>query len=139
MAQRPRLAVLIDGENISAERVEFLFGRIRTLGSIVVSRVYGAPGQLQGWDKVQAQYKIKSRKNEPLKRKRDIADVTLAIDALRLLHEREVDAFCIVSSDGGFAALARYIRDRSKRVYGFGEPKAPQCLRNACCGKYTDL
>ena len=138
MAQKQRVAVLIDGENISAGYAKHLFQTIDGIGDACVRRVYGNRRHLQGWDKIQAKYRIESRKNWQLIRKKNSTDYTLIIDAITLLHREECDVFCIVSSDGDFSPLAHYIRQSNKQVHGFGETKAPDCLKTACT-KFVEL
>jgi NYN domain len=138
MAQKLRLAVLIDGENISAEYAGTLFDEIAKLGDASLRQVYGNRNHLQGWAKVQAKHRIKSRKNGPLIGKKNPTDFTLIIDAITLLHRGGFDGFCIVSSDSDFSPLACYIRNSKKRVFGFGERKASKSLRDAC-GQYVEL
>src|SRR5215813_8688561 len=58
--------------------------------------------------------------------------VALIIDAMDLLHTRELGGFCLVSSDSDFTRLATRIREDGLPVYGFGEEKTPRSFINAC-------
>ena len=49
-----------------------------------------------------------------------------------LLYSGNVDAFCIVSSDGDFTRLVMRLRESGKRVYGIGARKTPKPFQNAC-------
>lgn len=49
-----------------------------------------------------------------------------------LLHSKNVDGFCLVSSDSDFTRLATRIREAGLIVYGFGEEKTPEAFRSAC-------
>jgi len=49
-----------------------------------------------------------------------------------LLYTRNLNGFCIVSSDSDFTRLASRIRESGLVVYGFGEKKTPPSLINAC-------
>jgi uncharacterized LabA/DUF88 family protein len=49
-----------------------------------------------------------------------------------LLHSKNVDGFCIVSSDSDFTRLATRIREAGLIVYGFGQKKTPEPFRAAC-------
>lgn len=138
MAPSPRVAVLIDGENVSAAFAAHLFREVEKLGDASIRRVYGKRESLQGWDKIQAKYRIKSRRNGPPILRKNPTDFTLIVDAITLLHRKECDVFCIVSSDGDFSPLAHYIRQSNRKVYGFGESKAPKCVRDAC-SKFIEL
>jgi len=56
----------------------------------------------------------------------------LIIDAMDLLHTRELGGFCLVSSDSDFTRLATRIREDGLVVYGFGEQKTPRPFISAC-------
>jgi uncharacterized LabA/DUF88 family protein len=49
-----------------------------------------------------------------------------------LLYAKQVQGFCIVSSDSDFTRLASRIREAGIPVYGFGERKTPKPFINAC-------
>ena len=56
----------------------------------------------------------------------------MVIDAMDLLHSGRLDGFCLVSSDSDFTRLASRLREQGADVYGFGEQKTPESLRQAC-------
>ena len=60
------------------------------------------------------------------------SDATLIIDAMDILYSKNIDGFCIVSSDSDFTRLIMRIREDGKVVYGMGEKKSPKALINAC-------
>jgi uncharacterized LabA/DUF88 family protein len=51
---------------------------------------------------------------------KNASDSALIIDAMDLLHTRELGGFCLVSSDSDFTRLATRIREDGLPVYGFG-------------------
>lgn len=59
--QLPRLAVLIDAENISPRIAQRLFEEIATFGEASVRRIYGdfAEERLKGWAQVLADHAIR--------------------------------------------------------------------------------
>jgi uncharacterized LabA/DUF88 family protein len=58
--------------------------------------------------------------------------MAMTIDAMDILYTKNIDAFCIVSSDCDFTPLVMRILSEGKIVYGFGERKAPDPFVNAC-------
>jgi uncharacterized LabA/DUF88 family protein len=56
----------------------------------------------------------------------------MIIDAMDILYAREVDGFCLVSSDSDFTKLATRLREAGKHVYGIGEKKTPDPFIVAC-------
>ena len=52
--------------------------------------------------------------------------------------QKDVDGFCIVSSDSDFTRLVSRLRESGKMVIGMGENKTPEPFRKAC-DKFTIL
>ncbi len=63
---------------------------------------------------------------------KNATDSSLIIDAMDLLYTRDLDGFCLVSSDSDFTRLAARLREAALTVYGFGEQKTPKPLVAAC-------
>src|SRR5436190_16513276 len=70
--------------------------------------------------------------NSVIRSAKNASDSALIIDAMELLHTRELGGFCLVSSDSDFTRLATRIREDGLPVYGFGEEKTPRSFINAC-------
>lgn len=130
----PRLAVLIDADNTSHQIVDGLFDEIAQLGEASVRRIYGdfASPHLKGWAGLLARYAIVPQQQFAYTSGKNASDITMVIDAMDLLHNGLVDGFCLVSSDSDFTRLASRIREQGLDVYGFGEAKTPESLRQAC-------
>lgn len=129
----PRLAVLIDGENVSAKLAQQLFEEIAGLGEASVRRIYGdfSGGKMSNWAAVQADFGILPQ-HFPTVSGKNSSDIAMVIDAMDLLHSGRFDGFCLVTADGDFTRLAARIREHGKDVFGFGERKAPKGLVQAC-------
>ncbi len=123
-----QLAVLIDGENISASIADELFREIGQLGEVRDRRVYARPQT--PWAATLALHAIRlcpishSGKNS--------ADIALVIDAMDMIHAGGIDGLCIASTDSDFAALAVRARQSSIKVFGFGAAKQDSPFRQAC-------
>jgi len=127
-AKLARVAVLVDGENVShLLATEILLGAGRS-GKVTVRRVYGDVALLRGWE---ADTRFSAR-HTGHGRSKNTADINLVIEAMDLAHDRLVDAFVIVSSDGDFAPLATRLREASFGVTGIGMPRAAQSFKDAC-------
>lgn len=138
MNRKPRLAVLIDSENVSARLANRLFGEIAHLGKSKERRLYGnlAKPQLKAWIDAAKRHHIDPRPNGPHAKKKNVSDFTMIIDAMDMFHADQFDGICIVSRDSDFAGLAKYMREKGKIVYGI--TSAPKCLR-AQCNELIDL
>ncbi len=132
---KSNLAVLIDAENISAAHIPAIIAKIaEDYGNATVRRVYGdwTTPQLTPWKKaLESQALRPSQQFRHIKGKNS-SDGALIMDAMELLHAREVDGFCIVSSDSDFTGLATRIREKGLRVYGFGMKQTMRAFVAAC-------
>ena len=128
------LAVLIDADNTSARHAEPIFDEIVKLGEANVRRVYGdfSSGRLGGWDEAVKSLAILQHQQRNNTKGKNAADIALVIDAMDLMHNGNMDGFCLVSSDSDFTRLAQRLREDGQLVYGFGERKTPETFRNAC-------
>ena len=59
-------------------------------------------------------------------------DSALIIDAMDILYSKNVDGFCIISSDSDFTRLAARLREAGMYVIGMGEKKTPTPFISAC-------
>lgn len=131
---RPRLAVLIDAENIPARIADELFAAIAEHGEPIVRRIYGdfSDPRLTGWHRALARHALTAHQQFTVASGKNAADIALVIDAMDLLHGGTVDGFCLVSGDGDFTRLATRIREHGIDVFGFGRPQTAESFREAC-------
>jgi hypothetical protein len=129
-----RLAVLIDADNASAAVIGDILSEVASLGTASVKRVYGdfTTSNLNSWGKVLAEHAIQPMQQFRNSGGKNASDIALIIDAMDLLHTRELGGFCLVSSDSDFTRLATRIREDGLLVYGFGEEKTPRSFISAC-------
>jgi uncharacterized LabA/DUF88 family protein len=130
----PRLAVLIDAENVPAKFADGLFEEIAKMGEASVRRIYGdfLDARQKGWTEKLSKHAIISQHQPPNTAGKNASDIALVIDAMDLLHSGRFDGFCLVSSDSDFTRLAARIREQGVDVFGFGEQKTPESFRQAC-------
>jgi hypothetical protein len=137
-----RLAVLIDAENASHRVIPELLAEVSRYGIATVKRAYGdwTHPNLGGWRDVLMAHAIRPMQQFAYTQGKNASDSALIIDAMDLLHARQLDGFCIVSSDSDFTGLVQRIRESGLLVLGFGERKTPDALVSACDRfVYTDL
>ncbi|HYM72754.1 MAG TPA: NYN domain-containing protein [Stellaceae bacterium] len=129
-----RLAVLIDADNASAAVIGDILAEVAALGTASVKRIYGdfTTTSLNGWKAVLAEHAIQPVQQFRNTTGKNATDSALIIDAMDLLHTRELGGFCLVSSDSDFTRLATRIRENGLPVYGFGEQKTPSSFIKAC-------
>lgn len=130
---QPRLAVLIDAENVSYKLADKVFELVAPLGAIRVRRMYGDfEGQAKSWKPAAARHALDARTCFEPTRGKNGSDMRLTIDAVDLLRDGETEGFCIVSSDGDFAELACRLRGDGRLAYGLGCKLTAQRYRDTC-------
>lgn len=132
--RRPRLALLIDAENLSGAHAQRLMAMVKQLGQPIIRRAYGdwTTSHLALWKGVLHALAIRPYQQFHYRNGRNASDAALIIDAMELLHQRRVDGFCLVSSDSDFTGLAARIQEAGVPVYGFGRRNAAAPFKAAC-------
>ncbi|WP_412552273.1 NYN domain-containing protein [Shimia sp. MIT1388] len=131
---RPLLAILIDADNIPAKHAAAILKEITALGEPALRRVYGdwASPSLQSWLEPVRTLGLVAHQESANTKGKNASDIGLVIDAMDILHSGRFDGFVLVSSDSDFTALASRIREQGLSVFGIGEQKTPESLRNVC-------
>jgi hypothetical protein len=132
--RQPRLAVLIDAENLSGAHAARLMSLVKELGKPIIRRAYGdwTSSQLVLWKSVLHTLAIRPCQQFHYRRSKNVSDAALIMDAMELLHQRRVDGFCLVSSDSDFTGLAARIQEGGVAVYGFGQRDTSAPFMAAC-------
>ena len=117
----PRLALLIDAENIAVAHWPRIAAECEALGRPTVQRLFGdfTEIRLSGWLEIGRRYGLEAVMQLNGGRGKNSADIALAIHAMDLLHMAAVDGFCLVSSDRDFVPLATRLVGAGKAVHVF--------------------
>lgn len=129
-----RLALLIDGDNVSAKVITGVLAEIAKHGTASVRRIYGdwTLPNLGPWKKCLLEHSIQPVQQFAYTTGKNATDGAMIIDAMDLLYTGRFDGFCLVSSDSDFTRLAVRIREQGLTVHGFGERKTPRPFISAC-------
>ena len=132
--QTKKFAVLIDADNSSIGAIPSVLEEVAKYGIASVKRVYGdwSSETLKNWREVLLPHAITPVQQFAYTKGKDATDMTLVIDAMDLLHDGNLDGFCLISSDSDFTRLANRLRESGIIVYGFGEEKTPDAFISAC-------
>ncbi len=130
----PRLAVLIDADNVRAVNAEAILNEIASFGDPSLRRVYGdwSSQALGQWKEQARNLGLVMHQQSANTKGKNASDIGLVIDAMDILHAGKVDGFVLVSSDSDFTRLASRIREDGLQVIGIGEAKTPESLRKVC-------
>ena len=130
----PRLAVLIDADNVPARNAAAILDEIAAFGEPSLRRVYGdwSSQALSHWKDQARDLGLVMHQQSANTKGKNASDIGLVIDAMDILHAGKVDGFVLVSSDSDFTRLASRIREDGLQVIGIGEAKTPESLRKVC-------
>lgn len=134
MENDKRIAVLIDADNVSDKYIKYIFDEISNHGTPTYKRIYAdwTKPQLSSWKAVLLNYSISPIQQYSYTTGKNATDASLIIDAMDILYSKNVDGFCIVSSDSDFTRLASRLREAGMYVVGMGEKKTPAPFIAAC-------
>ena len=129
-----RIALLIDADNAPAAKIDFIIAELAAHGVVNIRKAYGnwKKRSLGGWEKVLHDYAIQPVQHFDIVKGKNATDMALLIDAMDILYTKDVDAFCLVSSDSDFTPLCLRLRADGKQVIGFGRQSTPDPFVNAC-------
>lgn len=130
----PKIALLIDAENIPYKELPFILEEIPRHGQLVLRAIYGdwKKPALQKWYEVAQENDFHIRHQTSSARTKNSSDMKLIMDAMEVLFRTPVQVFCLVSNDGDYVALCDKIRDCRKSVIGIGYPHASEAFIRAC-------
>jgi hypothetical protein len=134
MTAKPRLAVLIDAENVSASYAARIMQVAVAKGDATVRMAFGnwSSGTVAPWRKELADRGFREVQHASAVCGKNTGDIGLVIAGMDLLHGGLVEGFVIASSDSDFTGLAVRIREAGKTVIGIGEAKTVKAFRAAC-------
>lgn len=130
----PRIAVLIDGDGVSAKDADRALVHIRSLGRVCALRCYGnfSGTAKAAWTNLVKRWGAVARHLPSVAPGKNATDIALTIDAIEILLTKPLDTFVIIASDADFTPLALRIREEGKDVIGFGGRSASQSFKDAC-------
>jgi len=137
MTQAPTIplktvALLIDGENLSADHAGFFISRAVGYGELVYKRIYGNVVRCPKWDSALGFRFIHTGSGK------NSADMMLTIQAVELALTHRPDTIVIATSDSDFSHLVHYLREHGVNVVGIGEAKATENYRKTC-SKFIEI
>lgn len=128
------IAVLIDGDNAQPKLLKEILEEVSKYGKATIRRIYGDWTQtnMNGWKDLINKYSINPVQKFSYTVGKNSTDGALIIDAMDILHGRNIEGFCIVSSDSDYTGLAKRIREEGLFVMGIGEKKTPKAFIQSC-------
>ncbi|HRY78576.1 MAG TPA: NYN domain-containing protein [Candidatus Izemoplasmatales bacterium] len=117
-----KVAILIDAENVNSANARQIFDTMSTYGEVIIRQIFAdwSNEAVKSWKTAISNYSIVSNQTFSFVPKKNTSDIAMVIQAMNILYEREVDIFCLVSSDSDFTRLVQELRERGKTVIGMG-------------------
>ena len=128
------IAVLIDGDNAQPKLIKEILEEVSIYGKATIRRIYGdwTQSQMNGWKEIINQYSISPIQKFAYTTGKNSTDSSLIIEAMDILHSKNAQGFCIVSSDSDYTGLAKRIREEGLFVMGIGQKKTPSAFVQSC-------
>lgn len=115
---KPRVALLIDGDNFPRAGLSQVENKAARLGEVTIRRVFGDMALHKDW----AQETAYTATHCATSAGKNRADMALVIAAMDFLHRGLAQSFVIVSDDRDFDPLVSHMREQGCRVERIGKP-----------------
>lgn len=128
------IALFIDCDNISHRSIEGIINELSKYGVVNIRQAYGnwTKDNLKNWEDKLLEFAIKPIQQFDYSKNKNATDILMTIDAIDLLHTKDIDAFAFATSDSDFTPVVMRVQNEGIKVYGFGERKTPKPFMVAC-------
>ncbi len=128
------IALFIDCDNISHKAIEGIINELSKYGVVNIRQAYGnwTKENLKNWEEKLLEFAIKPIQQFDYSRNKNATDILMTIDAIDLLHTKDIDAFAFATSDSDFTPVVMRVQAEGIKVFGFGEKKTPKPFIAAC-------
>jgi len=132
--KKNKIALFIDADNAPASKIDEILSTLASKGLVTIRKAYGnwVKPELRSWTDCLHEHAIQPVQQFDITKNKNAADIALVIDCMDILHTKDVDIICLVSSDCDFTPLATRCIADGKIVIGFGERKTPEPFENSC-------
>jgi uncharacterized LabA/DUF88 family protein len=132
MTDAPRIAILVDADNVDGSHIRFAVEDARKRGRVVIRRAVGRLSSIKGREKLLGELGFSAEVALATTRAtKDTADLMIAQMAIRLAERGMVDTIALVSSDSDFATIARGVAESGAEAIGYGKANTPAAFREA--------
>jgi len=128
------IALFIDCDNISHRSIEGIINELSKYGVVNIRQAYGnwTKDNLKNWEDKLLEFAIKPIQQFDYSKNKNATDILMTIDAIDLLHTKDIDAFAFATSDSDFTPVVMRVQNEGIKVFGFGEKKTPKPFMAAC-------
>jgi len=117
-----KVAVFIDAENISAQYAKQILSTASDYGDVIIKRAFAdwSSPAMKSWNDNISSLALKQEQQRAAVKGKNASDISLTVNALIALFEKNIDVFCLASSDSDYTGLVQELRERGKVIVGFG-------------------
>ncbi|SFV52018.1 hypothetical protein MNB_SV-6-1338 [hydrothermal vent metagenome] len=128
------IALFIDADNISYNAVGGILSELSKYGIVNIRQAYAnwTKENLKNWESILLEYAIKPIQQFDYTKNKNATDILMTIDAIDLLHSKNIGIFAFATSDSDFTPVAMRVQAEGIKVFGFGEKKTPKPFMAAC-------
>jgi len=132
--KKDHIALFIDCDNISHKAIEGIIAELSNYGVVNIRQAYGnwTKENLKNWETKLLEFAIKPIQQFDYSKNKNATDILMTIDAIDLLHTKNIDAFAFATSDSDFTPVVMRVQQEGIKVFGFGEKKTPSAFMAAC-------
>jgi uncharacterized LabA/DUF88 family protein len=129
-----RFAVLVDSENANHKDIRGVLDQVSILGGVYIKRIYGdfTSSQSSSWREAVNELSLTPIQQFSYTSGKNATDSKMVIDAMDILYQGKVNAFCLVSSDSDFTGLAKRLKESGMFVLGAGKDITPKSFVSSC-------
>lgn len=115
------IGIFVDGENISYKDYGKILDDIRKYGQVSISNIYLDWTENQSWKEVSKHFGITPIQCQKINGKNSV-DLKITVDMMEIMYERQIDLFCILTTDSDFCHIVQKLKSKNKKVhiYGYG-------------------
>ena len=134
MKKEDHIALFIDCDNISHRAIEGIIGELSKYGVVNIRQAYGnwTKDNLKNWEAKLLEFAIKPIQQFDYSKQKNATDILMTIDAMDMLHTKNIDAFAFATSDSDFTPVVMRVQQEGIKVFGFGEKKTPPAFMAGC-------
>ena len=132
------IAIFIDGENISSKEYKYILEDIRKYGRISISNIYLDWTENKSWMDISKNFGITPIQCHKIKGKNSI-DLKIAVDIMETIYEKNIDIYCILTTDSDFCHIVQKLKSKNKIVYIYGLKINTNQSLLSICDKFIDI
>ena len=100
-----------------AKKIDMIVSELAKYGVVSIRKAYGnwKKPSIKGWEDVLHEYSIQPVQQFDIVKGKNATDMAMTIDIMDILYTKNIDAFCIVSSDCDFTPLVLRVLSEGNR------------------------